>query len=86
MHPRCPRCDVAFEPEQGYFVGSMYLAYAFAVAIVGGLTLAGVHLWPEVRAHVVFAFAALAYLPLVPLVFRFSRLVWMTLDPVFRRE
>ena len=34
MHERCAVCRLRFERAQGYFVGAMYINYAFTVAIV----------------------------------------------------
>lgn len=80
MHERCAECGHSFEREPGYFVGAMYVSYALAVPIYAGLALA-VHLlrpaWSETR----FLAAALAlFLPLAPLLFRYSRVLWMHLD------
>src|SRR5919109_4839522 len=34
MHARCAVCHFRFEREQGYFLGAMYINYAFTVVIV----------------------------------------------------
>jgi uncharacterized protein (DUF983 family) len=33
MHQHCASCHLQFEREQGYFIGAMYMNYAFTVAI-----------------------------------------------------
>ena len=79
MHPRCPVCGLLFEREQGYFLGSMYVSYAFSVPPVCLLVLA---IWLATRwrlDYVVLA-AFVAYLPAVPLVVRISRVVWIHID------
>lgn len=32
MHSHCPECGYRFEKEPGYFLGSMYVSYALAIA------------------------------------------------------
>jgi uncharacterized protein (DUF983 family) len=81
MHDRCPVCQVWFEREPGYFVGAMYISYALAVPLVGGLTaLLWYGVFPRWSLHWVVLLAAALLLPLVPLLFRYSRLGWMYLD------
>lgn len=81
MNETCPACGVKFEREPGYFVGAMYVSYAIAVPIIAALTAA---LWygvvPSWPLQGVVLLAAVFFLPLVPLVFRYSRLIWMHLD------
>ena len=80
MNPRCPACGLLFLRDTGYFTGAMYFSYALGIPIIALLTLAAYllapswHLWQ----HVLAAWAA--FLPLVPVVFRYSRVLWIHLD------
>ncbi len=80
MHESCPVCGHRFEREPGYFLGAMYVSYAIAVALY--LLLAGlVHLLlPGLSETGVLAAAMPLFLPFVPLLFRYSRVIWMHLD------
>ncbi len=81
MHDRCPVCRLRFEREPGYFVGAMYISYALAVPLVGGFTaLLWYGLFPRWPLHRVVLLAAALLLPLVPMLFRYSRIGWMYLD------
>jgi uncharacterized protein (DUF983 family) len=80
MHERCPCCDLKFEREQGYFMGAMYVSYPLSVPILGLLIWIGYILLPSVRIEFVIGLALLAYLPFVPAVFRYSRVLWMFFD------
>jgi uncharacterized protein (DUF983 family) len=49
IRERCPRCDLEFEREEGYWLGAMVVAMTlvivvFAVVFLGGLALT----WPDV--------------------------------------
>jgi uncharacterized protein (DUF983 family) len=77
MSDDCPVCGLHFEREQGYFLGAMYLSYALSVPILGLLMLAVYLLVPELRFEFIVLVATIAYLPFVPLVFRYSRVLWI---------
>ncbi|HTS66638.1 MAG TPA: DUF983 domain-containing protein [Verrucomicrobiae bacterium] len=82
MYDRCPVCGLKFEREPGYFLGALYVSYLVSIPPVLALMLLfwrGLA-WRFDRA--VFA-AFLAYLPLVPVVTRAARVVWMYVDRHF---
>ena len=80
MHNACPACGHVFEREPGFFVGAMYISYALAiplyVLLAGGLRwmLGG---WKDLA---VLALALPLFVPFAPLLFRYSRVIWMHLD------
>jgi uncharacterized protein (DUF983 family) len=79
MYAICPVCGLKFDREQGYFLGAMYVSYGLSIPPVLALVflfwrLAG---WGFGSA-VIGAFVA--YLPFVPVVVRFSRVIWIYID------
>jgi uncharacterized protein (DUF983 family) len=80
MNDPCPECGLLFQKEEGYFLGAMYVSYALATAILIPLYLIAALLLPGRNSIVVAVVATVAYLPFVPLVFRYSRLLWIYLD------
>ena len=83
MHRACPVCGLVFEREPGYFTGAMYFSYALGLPIVAlGTLLAWLLLpgWPLIR---LVALAWLFFLPLVPAVFRASRVLFLHFDHIF---
>jgi uncharacterized protein (DUF983 family) len=79
MNPRCPVCGLKFEREPGYFLGSMYLSYALggAAVVAWVLTLNSLTAWPF---HWILISAALWLWLLTPLIFRYSRVAFMTFE------
>lgn len=79
MRDICPACGLRFEREQGYWLGALYVAYGLAVPILSVFTLL---LWLLTSWGVrrSFLVAMIAFFPLSPIVFRYSRVVWMHLD------
>lgn len=80
MHETCPTCGLAFDREPGYFAGAMYISYALALPIVFALALTLSFLFAGWSFERIMAVAALLFLPLVPLVFRYSRILWIHFD------
>jgi len=85
MHDRCPVCHLKYEREQGYFIGAMYVSYALAIPpylllVSAFWLLAG---W---RYELALLAAVVAYLPLIPMAMRISRVIWMYIDQGFDPE
>jgi uncharacterized protein (DUF983 family) len=82
MNTSCPVCELPFERpgEEGYFVGAMYISYGLAVIILGLLLGVGYLLLPDWDTGNVALLAIAAFVPLVPMVFRYSRVIWIYFD------
>jgi hypothetical protein len=73
------RCGLRFEREPGYFVGAMYVSYAIAVVLITALW--GVSLFaPDRSFEATLTIAVVLFLFFVPIVFRYSRIIWMHVD------
>ena len=82
MHEQCAVCGLRFEREQGYFLGAMYVNYAFTVAIVLSGYFA-LEWWTElpVGYHLLLWGIVSGLCPL--LLFRHARAVWLSFDYIF---
>ena len=80
MNTTCPNCGIVFEREHGYFLNSMFIGYALDLIIFaiffGILYLIGV---VPLNAFVI---SALLVVLLIPVVFRYARVLWMHIDEV----
>ncbi len=79
MHKNCPYCGQLFEIEPGFFIGAMYVSYAFTVFI---LILVGIFMFLVFKDPPVLLFAGIsipAILILHPVIFRYSRVVYLHL-------
>jgi uncharacterized protein (DUF983 family) len=82
MAETCPICEYRFEKEPGYFLGAMYASYFMSIPLLGILTLLSTwFIVPSWRLEYAALLAGIPYLFLVPLVFRYSRIFWMHIDP-----
>ncbi len=80
MNERCPRCELKFEREPGYFVAAMYLSYGAAVVVISAFYWSISWLLPQASFEASLAAATLLFMPLVPAVFQYSRILWIYID------
>ncbi len=80
MNAVCPACGHRFEREPGYFLGAMYVSYGIAVALYLGLVVLLRLLIPSLSEGLALPAALLLFMPFVPLIFRYARVIWMHLD------
>jgi uncharacterized protein (DUF983 family) len=80
MNDRCPVCGLIFEREPGYFLGSLYVSYALAVAIMLLLMGLGHLLLPTWDPGTLVLLVGVCFLPLAPMVTRYARVVWIHFD------
>ena len=78
MYPLCPSCQLKYEREQGYFVGAMYVSYGMALALYAPLVVVLVLGGISANQFILTIGVTLTFL--VPLLFRYSRVLWMHLD------
>lgn len=79
MHKKCPACDLKFEREQGYYLGSMIVAYALsAMSVIP--TIVYLHFKSEVDFPMIVIVPCVQVALLNPLLFMYSRLAWLYID------
>ena len=84
MNERCPVCGVKFERGPGYFTGAMYFSYALGIPIfAAGMILGKLLVVPTWPLYWIALVVWLAFLPLTPVVFRYSRVLFIHLDRFF---
>lgn len=80
MNVQCPSCGLKFEREQGYFLGAMYISYTFAIVLITLLFWSVSLVAPQASFEAALMAATVVFLPFVPAVFRYSRILWMYFD------
>ena len=81
MNERCPRCSHLFgRGEPGYFLGAMYFSYGIGIIIIAAITGVVYLIRPSWRLWQMVGLAWFVFLPLVPLVYRYSRVLWLHFD------
>jgi uncharacterized protein (DUF983 family) len=78
MHEHCLHCGLRFAPEPSFFFGSMYVSYAFQVAIMVA-TYIGLRTTIQPETWVYITTSLVLTLVTVPISFRISRAVWINI-------
>jgi uncharacterized protein (DUF983 family) len=80
MNTRCPVCDLLFDREPGYFLGALYISYGMStVLLLLGLWV-GNAWFPDFDLGWLVLILGVLYLPLVPLMTRYARVLWIWFD------
>ena len=79
-HKHCPHCGLLYEREHGYYLNSMFIAYTLGFLII--LPSAFVLFWFDASIPFFSVTIVVETLLLWPLIFRYSRVIWMHMDQV----
>jgi uncharacterized protein (DUF983 family) len=80
MNDPCPVCGLIFQREEGYFLGAMYCSYVLSSVVLGLLYFACAALLPNLRGELLVLVALIPFFPLVPAIFRYSRVLWIYVE------
>ena len=78
MPEHCDSCGLIFNREPGFFYGAMYVGYGFSVAYLTTFYVAMVVLFGDFELSSYFIFGIGSLFSLTPVIFRFSRSVWLS--------
>jgi uncharacterized protein (DUF983 family) len=78
MNRTCPHCGVMLEPEPGFYQGAMYVGYGFTVAIIVMVSII-LFLLGDPSEWVYIGTVIAIMVLLVPLNYRYSRIVYLYL-------
>lgn len=92
MHEHCNVCGLRFERETGFYYGAMYVSYAFTVALVVSEFVFLNAILGIKNANVWYAVILSSMFLLLPLFFRYSRVLYIRMagrvsyDPTAERH
>jgi uncharacterized protein (DUF983 family) len=81
MYDNCPECGHQFGREPGYFTGAMFASYTLAVPFLFVIFVILWHFFAEtwpLTFNLLVTFVV--FMPFVPIIFRYSRIIWMHVD------
>lgn len=86
MHTHCPKCGGEFSPEPGFFIGAMYISYAFNVALIITALVVTIVLFDPKEKWVWLVNCITPVLLFFPVNFRLSRSLFLHLFGDLRFE
>ncbi len=81
MHADCPVCNLHFEREPGFFQGSMYVSYGLGVALSVAVVMVNFMFGFDPIRY--FITNTVALFGLAPLLFRWSRAIYLNVFVAF---
>ena len=85
MNDACPDCGYVFGREEGYFTGAMYISYTLSLGLLFAMIGLATPFWHNYSmggVWILFGILTPPFLVMVPVLFRYSRVVWLHLDYV----
>jgi hypothetical protein len=78
MHKNCSVCGQSFEPETGFYYGSMYVSYAVSVSVM--FIPAGIAYFVfDAGFWTMFSLVLGIYISMFPFIFRWARNIWLNI-------
>jgi len=77
INPVCPNCQETLVPEPDFYYGAMYISYAFSVALVVTIMVALNVLFQRPALSVYLGSVVAANLLLLPLMLRYSKVLYL---------
>jgi len=85
MHEKCDQCGLKYEIENGFFYGSMYVAYGLTVAVSVAVFVA-YYTFSEVDVTTYLLLNAAVLIVSMPLLFRLARMIWLNIFIAYKRD
>ena len=79
MHSHCPVCKLRFEVEPGFYIGAMYVSYVMSLVIMFTVSIAIFIIFKNPDFHFYLIGIPLVVLILLPVMFRYSRVLFLHL-------
>lgn len=85
MHANCSYCNLKYEKEPGFFFGAMYVSYALMSALfISSFVIDNLWIHSETWQYMTFLITTMILL--VPVTYRWSRLIWHNFFTKFNKE
>ena len=79
MYRYCTHCQLLYQREPGYFLGAMYISYGMAMGLSVPLVVI-LLIFGSLSIHAFLVVLLLTLVLLSPVLFRYSRILWMHWD------
>jgi len=84
MHNQCANCGQSFEPEPGYYFGAMFISYALNAALFIAIWLVMTYIMEDISLLWIVGVIVIVSIILLPIVFRLSRSLWISIFIPYR--
>lgn len=78
-HKKCPKCELNYLREPGFYFGALYVAYGFGVMVFVAVYLLYNWFFPEVNVWYPIGVITLMSLLLGPYLYALSKITWLNI-------
>ncbi|WP_169719281.1 DUF983 domain-containing protein [Algoriphagus mannitolivorans] len=86
MNKSCPTCSQTFEPEPGFYFGAMFISYAFNTTLFIAVWVLYSNLTEDFSILTLLAIMGISAVVFLPLFFRWSRAIWISIFVPFEKK
>lgn len=86
IHANCPKCDLKYSREPGFYYGAMYVAYALGVALFVTFWASFNLFLPEVSVWWQVGIISFVSIVAAPLNYALSKIIWANLFIRFEKK
>ena len=86
IHEHCPKCNLKYEMEPGFYQGAMYVSYALGVALFVTLWVSFNLFFPSLSTGAQVGIVAVSSLVLTPIMYALSKIIWANLFIKFDKK
>jgi uncharacterized protein (DUF983 family) len=79
IHDNCPVCGHRFEREEGFFIGSMIIAYFISTLLTLPILLVSIFKF-EMEFPLALLLAAVFMAVTLPIIYRYSKIAWIQIE------
>src|SRR5690606_13708704 len=77
MNDYCPECGQSFEPEPGFYFGSMFVSYGINTALFIAFWILAGFIVEDMSLTMILGFLFAVVIGLLPVIFRYSSSIWI---------
>ena len=79
IHKRCPKCDLKYSPEPGFYFGAMFVSYALGVALFVTFWVSFNLFFEDMNLGLQILIISLASIFTAPYFYSLSKIIWANL-------
>lgn len=83
---RCPKCNVKYSLETGFYQGSYYVVYALGVALFVSIWVLKLIFFPEAGPGSLILTIFISLILVSPLLYALSKIIWANLFFKYKKE
>ncbi len=86
IYDNCPKCNVPYSKEPGFYFGAMYVSYGLGVAVFVAIFVLTYLIYPSASALTYVILIAVAMVLLGPFFYELSKIIWANMFMSYKKN